>query len=120
MSTLSRWLAPLVIAAGFGTLAFAPTTAHADSGDLVEVLAEVADVMLRGDRQYDNRRYENRRYDNRNVKRRYINSPNHRRGSSHGREGEREVKCDKRGKCKVKTKSTYYDPRYDRKRRGYR
>lgn len=138
MSNLSRWLAPLVIAAGFGTMGLAPSTARADSGDdLVRVLVDVADVVLRGEQPYyrnGNYGYNDRlivvrddrghpRY-YRNVPRRaYVNNYGHSRygrSSGYRGHGEREVKCNKHGKCKVKTQTTYYDPRYDRDRRGRR
>lgn len=133
MSNLSRWLAPLVIAAGFGTMALAPSTARADSGDdLIRVLVDVADVVLRGDQPY----YRNGNYgyndrlivvrDDRGRPRYYRDVPrrsyaNHyRRAPAYRGHGDRDVKCNKHGKCKVKTQTTYYDPRYDRDRRGKR
>ncbi|WP_222565355.1 hypothetical protein [Novilysobacter antarcticus] len=128
MSNLSRWLAPLVIAAGFGTMALAPTAARAAGGDdLIRVLVDVADVVLRGDQPY----YRNGNYgyndrlivvrDNRGQPRYYRDVPrrmyvNNYRPSPAYRD--RDVKCNKHGKCKVKTQTTYYDPRYDRDRRG--
>lgn len=131
MTTLSRWLAPLVFAAGFGMLALTPTTARADSGDdLVRVLVDVADVVLRGNQPY----YRNGNYgyndrlivvrDNRGQPRYYRDVPrsqyvrNYRGGSSWNHRNDRDVKCNKHGKCKVK--ATYYDPRYDRDRRNGR
>lgn len=141
MSTFSRWLAPLIIAVGFGTLAIAPSTARADSGDdLVRVLVDVADVVLRGNQPYyrnGNDGYNDRLVvvrDNRGQQRYYRNVPrgqyanNYRGGPAYGyrgdyrndyrndRRSDRDVSCNKHGKCKVKT--TYYDPRYDRDRRG--
>lgn len=132
MSTISRWLAPIVLALGFGGLALAPVTAKADSGDdLVRVLVDVADVVLRGDQPY----YRNGQYgyndrlvtvrDNRGQPRYYRNVPrgysanNYRNDRAYGHpgnRGNRDVNCNKHGQCKVK--STYYDPRYDRDRRG--
>lgn len=133
MTTFSRWLAPLILAAGFGAFALTPATARADSGDdLVRVLVDVADVVLRGSQPY----YRNGNYgyndrlivvrDNRGQQRYYRNVPrrqyanNYRGGPAYGYRGDyrsdRDVNCNKHGKCKVKT--TYYDPRYDRDRRG--
>lgn len=145
MSTLSRWLAPLIIAASFGGLTLAPSTARADSGnDLVRVIVDVADVVLRGNQPYyrgGNYGYDDRLIvvrDTRGQPRYYRNVPrgqyvshyrsaprNHyandyRRGPAYGRHGDRDVKCNKHGKCKVKTQTTYYDARYDRDRRGQR
>lgn len=131
MSTFSRWLAPLVIAAGLGTLSLAPTTARADSGDeLVRVLVDVADVVLSGNQPYyrnGNQGYNDRLVvvrDNRGQQRYYRNVPrrhpasNYRGGPSYNYRGDQDVSCNKHGRCKVKT--TYYDPRYDRDRRNNR
>ena len=150
MSTLTRWLAPLLMAAGFGGLVLVPTTARADSGDdLVRVIVDVADVVLRGNQPYyrgGNYGNEDRLIvvrDNRGQPRYYRNAPrrqyanqyrngpprnyyanDYRRGHDYGRYGDRDrdrdVKCNKHGKCKVKTQTTYYDARYDRDRYGYR
>lgn len=129
MTTLSRWLAPLVFAAGFSTLALAPVTARADSSDdLVRVLVDVADVVLRGNQPYyrdGNYGYNDRLIvvrDNRGQSRYYRNVPrshyarNYRDGPSRSHRSGRDVKCNKHGKCKV----TYYDPRHDRDRRNGR
>lgn len=133
MSNLSRWLAPLVIAAGFGSLALAPTTARADSGDeLIRVLVDVADVVLLGDQPYyrnGNYGYDNRLTvlrDRHGQPRYYRDVPRSGYVNDYGRapvyrgHDDREVKCNKHGKCKVKTQTTYYDPRYDRDRYGKR
>ena len=66
MATLSRWLAPAVLAAGFGLVALSPAPARAQSGDdLVRVLVDVADVVLRGGTAYD--RNGNYGYDDRLI-----------------------------------------------------
>ena len=137
MSTLSRWLAPAVLALGLGGMAMTPAPAHAQSGDdLVRVLVDVADVMFRSgtpyyrhgqhDRygQYDRRdrlivvrdRYGRPVY-YRQVRRDHRDYRNqHDRDHDRGRyqrvgynRSYRDVKCNKHGKCKVK----YYDPRHD-------
>ena len=54
MSTsLTRFLAPAVLAAGLGAAALAaPAPAQAQSDDLVRVLVNVADVVMRGNQPY--------------------------------------------------------------------
>lgn len=128
MSTLSRWLAPVVLAAGFGGMAVLPAPAHAQSGDaLVRVLVDVADVMFRSGTPYYRHGYYHR--DDRLVvvRDRYgrpVYYRQVRRGHDNDRYGRdrydrdrysrvtRSVKCNKHGKCKAK----YYDPRHDRDR----
>lgn len=130
MSTASRWLAPTLLAAGLGIAALSPAPVHAQSGDqLVRVLVDVADVVLRGntpyyrngDYGYDdrliverNRRGEPVYY--RQVLRSDRNTPPY--GNAYGYYGDapnRRTKCNKHGKCKV----TYYDPRHDRDGRDH-
>lgn len=134
MSTLSRWLAPAVLAIGFGGMAMMPAPAHAQSGDdLVRVLVDVADVMFRSGTPY----YRHGNYDRgdrlivvrdrygrpiyyRQVRRDYRDQHrDHWDRYDRGRydrvrytRSYRDVKCNKHGKCKVK----YYDPRHDRDR----
>lgn len=130
MSTVSRWIAPAILAAGLGMAALAPTTAHAQSGDgLVRVLVDVADVVLRGgtpyyrnsDYGYDDRLIVERdRYGRpvyyRQVASNYRNAPPYGNAYGHRRNsGNRQVKCNKHGKCKT----TYYDPRHDHDGRRY-
>ena len=126
-TTLSRWLAPVVLAAGFGGMAMMPAPAHAQSGDdLVRVLVDVADVMFRSGTPYyrhgnygrDDRlvvvrdRYGRPVY-YRQVRRGHDNYDRYRNyGQYRSRQVRRDVKCNKHGKCKAK----YYDPRYDRDR----
>lgn len=130
MTTVSRWLAPVVMAAGLGIAALSPAPAHAQSGDeLVRVLVDVADVVLRGntpyyrngDYGYDDRLIVERdRYGQplyyRQVPRYSRNSPPYGNAYGYRRDaGNRQVKCNKHGKCKT----TYYDPRYDRDGRDH-
>lgn len=130
MSILSRWLAPITLAAGLGIAGLAPLPAQAQSGDdLVRVIVDVADVIVRGGQPYY--RYGNYGYNDRlivvrdyrgrpsyyrNVPRHYRNGPPY--GVAHGYyrngPGSRDVKCNKHGRCEVRT--TYYDARHDRDR----
>jgi len=51
--SLTRWLAPVVFAAGLGIGALTPTPAQArDGDDLVRVAVAVADVVLNGGQPY--------------------------------------------------------------------
>ncbi|WP_024891591.1 hypothetical protein [Luteimonas huabeiensis] len=132
MSVLSRWFAPVVLAAGFGAVALAPTPAHADD-ELVRIIVDAADVILRGGEPYyrhgddrrlvvgrdrygrpvyyrDAPRYDPRAYDR---DRRHSHRYDDRRDRRHDR---RNVRCDSRGRCTAQ----YYDPRYDRDRRRWR
>ena len=140
MITLSRWLAPAVLAAGFGFGAMAPASALAQDGTMTRVLVDVADVVLRGGQPYY--RYGNYRDNDRLVVGRdrygrpvyyrlvrvqggYDDYDGYNNGYNNGyynRYGygyynpastARTVKCNKHGNCTVK----YYDPQYDR--RGY-
>lgn len=125
MSTVSRWIAPAVLAAGLGLVALSPTPVHAQNGDqLVRVIVDVADVVLRGgDPYYRNGNYghndrlimERDRYGRpvyyRPVQRDYRSAPPY--GNAYGyhrNAGNSKVKCNKHGKCTT----TYYDPRHDR------
>ena len=125
MAILSRWLAPAVLAAGLGLGAMVPAPAQAED-DLVRVLVDVADVVLRGGQPYY--RYGDYGYNDRLIATRdrygrlvyYRMVPRHvRSGPPYGRAhgywnngpGARDVKCNRHGKCKV----TYYDARYDRR-----
>ncbi|MGH8077396.1 MAG: hypothetical protein ACREPE_08755 [Lysobacter sp.] len=125
MSTASRWFAPALLAVGLGIAALSPAPARAQgNNDLVRVLVDVADVVLRGntpyyrngDYGYDDRLIvERNRYGQpvyyRQVARTARNAPPY--GNAYGyhrNTATRQVKCNKHGKCKA----TYYDPRYDR------
>ena len=128
MITLSRWLAPAVMAAGLAFASMVPAPARAQDATLTRVLVDVADVVLRGGQPYY--RYGNYRDDDRLIVSRdrygrpvyyrvvrvdrgygnpyYVRNPYDTRYDT-----ARTVKCKKNGDCTVK----YYDPRYDR--RGY-
>lgn len=124
MDTVSRWLAPAVLAAGLGTVALAPAPAYAQTGDdLVRVLVDVADVVLRGgtpyyrhgDYGYDDRLIVGRdRFGRpvyyRQMPRQFVDDYRYRDIPR-----QRQVRCNSNGKCKV----TYYDPRYDRRYQRY-
>lgn len=134
MNPLSRWLAPAALAAGIGFGAMTPAPVQAQD-DLTRVLVDIADVVFRsGDPYY---RYGNYGNDDRLVvgRDRYGRpvyyrtapdyNPNDRTGPPYGNAygyyrngpgsqtgpGNRNVKCNKKGKCKAE----YYDPRYDRR-----
>ncbi len=135
--SLTRFLAPAVLAASLGVAAIAaPAPAQAQSDDLVRVLVNVADVVMRGNTPYY--RYGDYGYDDRLIAQRdrygrivyYRNVPRdvYRNGPPYGNAygynrnrgypvtGHRITKCNKHGKCKT----SYYDPRYDRDGRyGY-
>jgi len=129
MITLSRWLAPAVMAVGLGFASMLPAPARAQDDTLTRVLVDVADVVLRGGQPYY--RYGNYRDDDRLIvgrdrygrpvyyrlvrtDRGYYGNPYYVRNPYDTRyDTARTVKCKKNGDCTVK----YYDPRYDR--RGY-
>lgn len=144
MATLSRWLAPGVLAAGLGFGAAIPSPAQAED-DLVHVLVHVADVVLHGGFHYYRHGgygYGNRlvvRYDPYGHPLYYRTVPRYYsghyggggyyddgyydsyRGRTHGyyRDGavSRGAKCNKHGKCKVSYYGGgHYDDRvvYDR------
>jgi hypothetical protein len=126
--SLSRYLAPAVLAASLGLAAVAaPAPAQAQSpDDLVRVLVNVADVVIRGNTPYY--RHSDYGYNDRLVAQRdrygrvtyyryiprthYRNGPPYGRAYGHNRNRhmQQRVKCNKHGKCTT----TYYDPRYDR------
>lgn len=97
MSILTRWMTPLLLAAGIGAAAL-PAPAQAQD-DLTRVLVDIADVVLRGDTPYyrhgdygdDDRLYMQRDRYGQQV---YY----------------RNAKCNKHGKCKAE----YYSPHHDR------
>lgn len=126
--SLSRYLAPAVLAASLGVAAMAaPAPAQAQSSDdLVRVLVNVADVVMRGNQPYY--RYGNYGYNDRLIGQRdrygrivyyrYVPRAHYRSGPPFGhaygynrnRPTPQRVKCNRNGKCTT----TYYDPRYDR------
>jgi len=127
MAILARWLAPAALAVGLGFGAMTPAPAQAQD-TLTRVLVDIADVVLRGGQPYY--RYGNYGYDDRLIAQRdrygrvvyYRMVPryyddNYRDGPPYGNAygyyrnaANRNVKCNKHGKCKA----SYYDPRYDR------
>lgn len=141
MSTLSRWMSSLVLAAGLGTAALMPAPAKA-SDDLVRVIVDVADVVLRGNQPYYRHGHFGRndrlivvhdRYGRptyyRQVPRHHrvvYHPPRHRPGPpAHARAwghpsraayNGHSTRCDRNGRCTVR----YYDPRQDRNLRARR
>ena len=93
MISLSRYLAPAVLAARLGVAAVAaPAPAQAQSDDLVRVLVDVADVVLRsgqpdyryGDYGYDDRLVMQRDRYGRPVYYRYVPREVYRQGPPYG------------------------------------
>ena len=131
--SVSRFVAPAVLAAALGFAAIAaPAPAQAQSSDeLVRVLVNVADVVMRGNTPYY--RYGDYGYNDRLIAQRdrygrvvyYRDVPRvnyrtqYRPGAPYGNAyahypirpvaAPQRVKCNKHGKCKT----TYYDPRHD-------
>lgn len=128
---LSRYLAPAVLAASLGLAAIAaPAPAQAQSSnEVVRVLVDIADVAMRGDTPYY--RYGQYGYNDRLIAQRdrygrivYYRDVPRTQYRNHAPYGNayrdhrgrpvavvnRNVKCNKHGKCKT----TYYDPRHDR------
>lgn len=135
MSTLTRWITPLVLAVGFGGAALAPAPAQAQSDQLTRVIVDVADVIFRGGSPYyrggsqydrDDRLIVSRDRYGRPVY--YREVPRHVRsgppygnaygyhGNAPGQQKQHKVKCDKHGRCEVKGKRYFYDPRHDSRR----
>ncbi|MGO4551217.1 hypothetical protein AB4059_08945 [Lysobacter sp. 2RAF19] len=129
MSTLSKYIAPAVFAAGFAFFALLPKPALAQDDGLTRVIVDVADVVLRSGQpyyRYGNYRDQDRlivvrdRY-GRPVYYRVVDRPYAYRpyvppvyyGNTYDRTARR-VKCNGAGNCTV----SYYDPQYDR-RGGY-
>lgn len=122
MTTWSRWLLPTALAAALGFAgAVTPAPARAQDGELVRVLVNLADVVLRGGQPYyrygnysrDDRLIVGRDRHGRKVYYRLVPVASGAARAYRTTYGRRDVKCNKHGKCKV----TYYDPRYDRDRR---
>ncbi|WP_149194647.1 hypothetical protein [Luteimonas suaedae] len=129
-SNLSRWVASVALATGLGVMTLVPTPARADD-DLVRVIVDVADVVLRGSTpyyrhgsyDYDDRLIVSRDRYGRPVYYRQVpryhqsgryrpgppaHAPAHGYRAKHGSYGN--ARCDRKGRCQVQ----YYDPRYDR------
>jgi hypothetical protein len=125
MAILFRWLAPAVLATGLGFAALTPAPARADD-ELVRVLVDIADVVIRGGYPYY--RHGGYGYNDRLIVERdrygrpvyYRHVPRYRYGPPYGnahgywRNGpiSQNVRCNAHGRCTVR----YYDPRYDRYR----
>lgn len=130
-NTLTRWMWPAALATGLATTFAVPTPARA-SDDLVQVIVDIADVVMRGDTAYDRRGgygYDDRlrvSYDRHGRPVYYRTAPRSHGRHHHGppryaaerhRHHERargRTECDRRGRCTT----YYYDPREDRGRRG--
>ncbi len=136
-TTLPRWLLPAALATGLAAMLAMPTPARAND-DLVRVIVDIADVVLRGDSAYyrhgnygrDDRlivsrdrygrpvyyrqvpRHHDARY--RHAPPRHAYADSH-RGDRHrnDRHHRSRTQCDRRGRCTVQ----YYDPRQDRSNR---
>lgn len=132
-NSLIRWILPGLLATGLAAAAMVPAPARAQSNDdLVRVIVDVADVVLRGNQPYYRGNYDDRlrvaydhrgrptyyrmapRYDQRYAARHYRNGPP-RHAPAHGHRAKqvRRETCDRRGRCTVQ----YYDPRQDRSNR---
>jgi hypothetical protein len=131
--SLSRYLAPAVLAASLGAAALAaPAPAQAQSSDMMRVLVQVADVVMRGGQPYyrhgdygynDRLIVQRDRYGNPVYYRQmpsqasygppYGNAYGYHRNRAAPVTGQRAMKCNRNGKCTVQ----YYDPRHDRDNR---
>lgn len=119
MDSMSRWLAPAVMAVGIASSAGFPAHARDDDA-FIRVLVDVADVVLRGGAPYyrhgsfghDDRLVVDHDRHGRPVYYRQV-PPHYFAGDRYYDDDyRREVRCNSHGKCKL----TYYDPRYDRHR----
>lgn len=134
--TLTRWIMPAVLATGLAAAALVPAPARAND-DLVRVIVDIADVVMRGNAPYyrhgaygrDDRLVVSRDRYGRPVYHRVVprqssgrhynagfrpGPPPHARAHGHRRNDRRhDTRCDSRGRCTVK----YYDPRADRRGR---
>ena len=127
---LSRLLAPSVLALALGAGFSVPAAPVQAQDDLTRAIVDIADVVFRagvpyyryGDYgRYDRLVVQRDRY-GRPVYYRYVPREVYRQGPPYGNAygyqrnrgypvtGQRNMKCNKHGKCKV----AYYDPRYDR------
>lgn len=142
MAILSRWFAPVILAAGIGIAGLSPAAAQAQNNDLTRIIVDIADVMFRsgqpyyrhGDYGHDDRLIVSRDRYGRPVY--YRNAPRqvvHRQGPPYGnaygyhrnrqdnryqdnRYQDNRYQDSRRVKCKKngRCEVTYYDPRYDR------
>lgn len=120
--TLTRWAMPGLLAVGLTAATLAPAPVRAQSNDeLVQVLVNVADVVLRGNEPYYRGNYHDRLRVSRDRYGRptyYRTVPRHgppRHAPARGwrQQQVRRESCDRRGRCTVR----YYDPRRDRSNR---
>ncbi|MCD9027134.1 hypothetical protein LDO26_02755 [Luteimonas sp. BDR2-5] len=125
-TTLPRWLLPAALATGLAAMLAIPAPARAND-DLVRVIVDIADVVLRDDAAYY--RHGNYGRNDRLIVSRdrygrpvyYRTVPRYqnvhyrpappRYASGHAARGK--TSCDRRGRCTVQ----YYDPRQDRSNR---
>ncbi|RPE79691.1 hypothetical protein [Vulcaniibacterium tengchongense] len=120
-TALSRWLAPMILAAGLGVAAFAPAPAHADG---VRVIVDLGDVIFRDGYPY----YRHGGYGPRDrlvvVRDRWGRPVYYRTvyragppyGHAYGHWRGPKSKCDRYGRCAA----YWYDARYDRDRHNHR
>lgn len=135
MNTISRILAPSVLAVALGAGFAMPAAPARAQDDLTRVLVDIADVVFQSGQPYyrygDYGRYDRLvvqpdRY-GRPVYYRYVpvrvssrhDAPPYGNANGYWRNGPgsgyRDVDCNKHGKCKV----TYYDTRHDRDHRWW-
>lgn len=134
-NALIRWMMPALLATGLVTAALTPTPAKAND-DLVRVIVDIADVVMRGDTAYyrhgaygrDDRLIVSRDRHGRPLYYRAVRHANARpyntgyrpgpppHARAHGQrrnDRHRGTRCDRQGRCTVQ----YYDPRADRRGR---
>ncbi len=122
----ARWAAPAVLATALGLGAVAAPGPVRAQDSVSRVLVDVADVVLRGGHPYyrygsygaNDRLTTGRDRYGRTVYYRVAGHAGPPYGNAYGyhRNGagsDRDIKCNKHGKCKT----TYYDPRYDQRSR---
>lgn len=119
-TVLTRWFAPVVLAAGLGAAALVPTPARAD--DWARVIVDVADVIYHGGYPYY--RYDRGYRDRLVVVHDYRGRPSYYRrvyragppyGNAYGYwNAPGRGKCNKHGKCVTQYYDARYDHRYDR------
>lgn len=125
MTTLTRWFAPAVIAAGLAVVGVSPAPARAQSSDdWVRVIVDIADVIYHSGYPYY--RYGHYGYNDRlivvpdhygrhtyyrNVPRDYRYGPPYGKAHGYRRHDNRYpvARCDPYGRCTTR----YYDARYD-------
>lgn len=124
-TVMTRWFAPMMLAAGLGAAAMVPTPARAD--DLVRVIVDIADVIYhsgypyyRYDHGYRDRLVVVHDYRGRPTYYRHVHRAGPPYGNAYGHWNKPgRGKCNHHGKCVTQ----YYDARYDHRyddRRYYR